>query len=518
MLNLFSSHDTYVFYEIMYFVIHLMKTHLISTNNIMNEISRIRQQFQSGQWPQFVEHIEIHNIRSWKGQGINFMYPITAIVGENGTGKSTVLKSLACCYEHPTLIKKTYYPSQFFIDTQWETLTDCKITYRIKRGDTSSTFSIRKPTQRWKYPKNRIKRNVFILDISRTLPLDATVGYAKLAKQAQNEVSDVVLSDDNRNQLSYILGRDYDTARFAKTEYDATKEVGLLGRGFGEISQFHQGAGEDATLDLFQVFESIPNNSLLIIDEVEASLHPKAQRRLIQYLLKLSRIKRLQIVVSTHSPYILHELPSEARVLLLPNERDELNIITNISTEFAMSKIDDSDNPELYLYVEDMEAEILIYEIIKHNDPNDNLIPRIKAVIVGPANVVQTMGRLSLNDKLPIAGIGVLDGDIQDTDGCINLPGTTPPELIVFKDLKDRQWPNLENRFGIGASSLFTILEEAMLLPDHHHWINYVGDRIRMSSKSVWQVLAQEWVKSCLPQDEHDRIMMSFTERLENIR
>ena len=74
----------------------------------MNEISRIRQQFQAGLWPQFIEYIEIENIRSWKGQGVNFMYPITAIVGENGTGKSTILKSLACCYEHPSEIKKTY--------------------------------------------------------------------------------------------------------------------------------------------------------------------------------------------------------------------------------------------------------------------------------------------------------------------------------------------------------------------------------------------------------------------------
>jgi predicted ATP-dependent endonuclease of OLD family len=90
--------------------------------------------------------------------------------------------------------------------------------------------------------------------------------------------------------------------------------VGLLQREWGEVSQFHQGAGEDATLDLFRTLQNVPQNALLVIDEVEASLHPRAQRRLIRFLLWLSRIKRVQIILSTHSPYVLEELPQEARV------------------------------------------------------------------------------------------------------------------------------------------------------------------------------------------------------------
>lgn len=475
-----------------------------------NDINRIRHQFQSGLWPQFVEYIELENLRGWKKQGVNFRFPVTAIVGENGTGKSTLLKSLACAYEHPVGIKKTYYPSQFFIDTQWETLTNCKISYRVKLGDSTRSFNIRKPTQRWKYPAERIKRNVFILDISRTLPLDATVGYAKLAKQAQEEVSNVVLSQENQNNLSYILGRDYSDARFATTDFDDKKQVGLLRREFGEMSQFHQGAGEDATLDLFQIFETLPNNSLLIVDEVEASLHPKAQRRLTKFLLTLSRIKRIQVVLSTHSPYVLEELPTEARVLLIPNEQGSISVVPNVSTEFSMSKIDDSDNPELYLYVEDIEAETLVYEILKKYDVDDQILSRVKCVVVGPANVVQTMGNLSSNNQLPIPGLGVLDGDIEESTGCLNLPGTNAPEVVVFGSLKDKNWPNLDARFGVGAGTLFTILDEATLNPDHHQWPIIVGDKVRMSGKNVWQVLVKEWVLECL----EEKVGEEFKEKI----
>jgi len=484
---------------------------------VATEINRIRDQFQSGLWPQFVEHIELTNLRSWNNQGINFRFPVTAIIGENGTGKSTLLKSLACAYEHPSDPKRTYYPSKFFIDTQWEQLTDCKISFRVKLGDSTRSFNIRKPSQRWKYPSERIKRDVFILDISRTLPLEATVGYAKLAKQSQEEVSDVVLSDENQNSLSYILGRNYLSARFATTDFDAKKQVGILEREFGEMSQFHQGAGEDATLDLFQLFETLPKYSLLIIDEVEVSLHPKAQRRLTKYLLTLSRKKRIQVVLSTHSPYVLEELPPEARILLVPNEQGAINIITNVSTEFSMSKVDDSDNPELYLYVEDAEAETLAYEILKKLDPDDQILPRVRCVVVGPANVVQTMGKLSTNNQLPVPGLGVLDGDIEESEGCISLPGEAAPEIMVFSALKAINWSNLDARFGIGAGTLFTILEEATLDPDHHRWSMIVGDKVRMGDRNVWQILAKEWVAECLDQEAGNSIKDAVLELLAKV-
>lgn len=150
------------------------------------------------------------------------------------------------------------------------------------------------------------------------MPLDASAGYARVAKLAVGEVSTEDISEEFRNHLSHILGREYTTARFAAPDINAARPVGLLGRDFGEISQFHQGAGEDTTLDLIQALQSVPNNSLVIIDEVEASLHPRAQRRLVRFLINQCRLKRIQIIISTHSPYILEELPTEARVLLIP--------------------------------------------------------------------------------------------------------------------------------------------------------------------------------------------------------
>jgi predicted ATPase len=475
------------------------------------EILRIREQHLNGQWPQFLESVEISGLRGWTGQVVEFKFPIVAIVGENGTGKSTVLKVAACAYKNES--GASYYPSTFFMETQWDHIHNVSLNYRIRQGSTVSSYKYSKPSQRWGYPEKQFRRSVFIYDVSRTLPLDATAGYAKIAKQASNEVSSTELNEEYRKGLSRVLGREYIKARFAATDVNKSHEVGLLTRDFGEISQFHQGAGEDATLDLFKALQQIPNYSLLIIDEVEASLHPKAQRRLIEFLLWYCRQKRVQIILSTHSPYILEQLPREARVLLLPGQ-SVLNIVHGISPEFAMSYIDENAHPELHVFMEDREAVTLLREIIVSHPDGPELLHRIDTQYVGPANVVQMLGKLGTINRLPYKSMGFLDGDIEESEGCVKLPGSTAPERVIFNDLKARNWPNLPERFGIGAGELFRYFEDAMLNVDHHAWTTEIGNHVKMSSNGVWQILCREWCNSCLSIDEKNRVIGKINDAL----
>jgi hypothetical protein len=93
-----------------------------------------------------------------------------------------------------------------------------------------------------------------------------------------------------------------------------------------------------------------------------------------------------------------------------------------------------------------------------------------------------------------------VDGDHKTLD-CLTLPGTFAPERVVFEQLRANNWSNLPERFGIGAGTLLTILEDTMLEPDHHKWNRIIGDQVRKSSTGVWEILANEWGKSCLPED-----------------
>jgi predicted ATPase len=467
------------------------------------EINTIRRQFQSSLWPQFLQMISIDGLRGWSGQAVEFNFPVVSIVGENGSGKSTLLKAAACVYDNKDKDKR-FYPSTFFVKTVWDKIEGIKIEYRVKRGPNVESFKITKPSERWRVPEKAPKREVFILDIARTLPLDASAGYAKIARSAASEIESAEISDEFRGRLSHVLGRDYKKARFATSNIDNKRQVGLLEREWGEISQFHQGAGEDATLDLFRTLQGLPEHSLLLIDEIEASLHPRAQRRLTRFLLWLARQRRVQVILTTHSPYVLQELPTEARILLLPGPQG-LSVVYGVSTEFAMSRLDDEVHPELYIFVEDREAETLLREILASSEQTAGLLHRISINPVGPSNVVAMLGGLGKEGRLPYKAVAIVDGDHADVN-CLSLPGTLAPERMVYADLKANGWPNLHNRFGVGAGTLHAALEDAMLEPEHHRWNVKVGDQVLKSSTSVWEILVSEWCKSCLDQEDRKSI------------
>lgn len=479
----------------------------------LGEINRIRDQFQGGLWPQFIERVEISGLRGWQGQAVQFKFPVSVIVGENGAGKSTVLKVAASAYERT---KETgYYPSDFFLDTHWDKLSKVELGYSIRTGETTSNFKIKKPTERWSFPEKRFSRRVYWFDVARTLPLDATAGYARVARLAAGEISNEALSDEYRAKLSYILGRDYQDARFAAPDVNEKRMVGLLRRGFGEISQFHQGAGEDTSLDLMKALQEVPKYSLIVIDEVEASLHPKAQRRLINFLIELSRERRVQIIVSTHSPYILEELPPEARILLIPTPNGP-NVVYGASPEFSLTKLDDISHPEAFLYTEDIFASIWAREILAAHPEGADILSHIKLTPVGSANVVAVMGNLASEGKLPQPGLGILDGDQDSKKGCINLPGKRAPEQVVFNGLREKNWGQLSNRFGIGAGSLHSYLEDAMLNEDFHIWPERVGDKILKSKTSVWETMTTEWCRTCLSEETREAFASSVKSILPN--
>lgn len=408
------------------------------------------------------------------------------------------------------------------MSTQWDRagLEGALIEYKVKLGSTERDLKWRK-SKDWGFtPKtNKPERNVFFLDISRTLPLDATAGYAKVAMTSNTEAGrETVLSNESIQDLSFVLGKHYTKARFTNTNVDESRDVGLLTKDCGEISQFHQGAGEDAILDMFKLLQDIPEQSLLIIDEVENSLHPQAQRRFVQYLIKCTKKKKLQVILSTHSPFVLDELPPASRIML-HSLADKKDIIYQVSTKYALNHIDDVEHPEIYVHVEDDEAIAMLWAILKTKTSQyDEYLKKIYPNVVGSYSVVKTLSDLALQSKLPYKSISIVDGDKRsECPRCLSLPGEIAPEKMVFEQLKELNWNKLDDRFGVGAGTLFKYLDDAMLIPDHHEWTTDIGNKIKQSKDTVWNVLVEEWCKQCLSNEEAEQFVQALQDEINRL-
>lgn len=477
------------------------------------EVKTIKERFLNNGWPQFLQSVRISGLRGWNGQEVRFHFPVVVVAGENGSGKSTVLKVAAAAYSHPQDRNLSFYPDTFFPDTAWDVISGVSLQYRVRLGDDEIDYALRKPTRRWRGFDKRPKRHVILQDISRTLPLDATVGYARIAKRAAEGPTQTTFDETFRMYYSSIMGRPYSKLRLSSSTIDSTKPVGVVEWG-NQYSEFHQGAGEDATLDLMRVLIDVQKYSLIVIDEIEASLHPRAQRRLIHFLLWLARTKELQIILSSHSSFILEELPDEARIVLIRHQSD-IQVLYGVSPNYALSRMDDYDRPDFYIFTEDQASSVVVMELLRYTG---NDVGRFKCKEVGPSNVVEILGRLGASARLPYAAFGVLDADKRPGKGTVCLPGNTAPEVQVFRDILAGQSAALGMRLETKESSVLAALEKAVSLPDHHQWIQSAARELSQSQDYLWETMVKVWVSHCLSPEQVREFIQMINEAVVKLR
>lgn len=186
-------------------------------------------------------------------------------------------------------------------------------------------------------------------------------------------------------------------------------------------SEKHFSLGELCVLKLLRLLKNVANNSMIIVDELEMALHPRAQVELLRYLERQAKAKSLTVIFSTHSVTLLKTI-DHSRIIYLEKQDDgEIRPIVGCFPTYAIGNIasDEEALPDIMLYVEDLFARDILssfYELFvneKYTDPT--LRPSAKIVPVGGFNEV--IGFLDRNRSvLPVSvkQMAVLDRDVSD--------------------------------------------------------------------------------------------------------
>jgi predicted ATPase len=474
------------------------------------EMRRLANAWDQNPWPQHLEWLEISGLRGWSGQRADFLFPLVAIVGENGTGKSTIIQAAASSYRIPGGIR-SFFASEFFPDTPWETVTNVVIRASVRQGPHSFVTSVRKPTTRWRGNPQRRERHVEYLDLRRTQPIYARTGYGRLAKNSIVEQESEDFDGNKLQRLSSVLGRDFTRARQSITNADPHRRVPVISFGGQDYSGFHQGAGESTVADLLAL--PLPQYGLILIDEIETSLHPRAQRRLIRDLAERARLERLQIIATTHSPYILEELPPQARLQIVVGMAGK-QVVRGVSPEFALSKMDEDLHPEADVYVEDDEARILIEEILSNSDRD--LLTRVVVTPYGASSVGRALGQMVEGNRFSRPTVVFLDGDQDTVPGCHTIPGDDAPERMVFTALADRNWQDVAGRINRSHANLVDTCQTAVTIPDHHDWIQSVADALVIGGNDLWRAMCISYVQHCLDEAATEAVTTAVRDAVEN--
>ncbi len=77
-----------------------------------SDIEKLRDKAKKQAYQKYLPKLRMLNVRSFENQEIYFTFPVTAIIGTNGGGKSTVLGAAALAY-------KSVRPGDFFSQIQY---------------------------------------------------------------------------------------------------------------------------------------------------------------------------------------------------------------------------------------------------------------------------------------------------------------------------------------------------------------------------------------------------------------
>jgi predicted ATPase len=179
----------------------------------------------------------------------------------------------------------------------------------------------------------------------------ATFEYYGVERVSEN----YLLSPVQLKHVNDILQKNYRAARYIKHKLydkDSFSPSVVFETNARSYSECFAGSGELAVVNYVLALEKLKDFDLLLLDEPETSLHPGAQKKLTEHLLRVVNEKHIQVIISTHSPTFVELLPSTALVVL--DEAPEgVSPRLNPKKSAAFEKLGQTDPTRITILTED---------------------------------------------------------------------------------------------------------------------------------------------------------------------
>lgn len=279
----------------------------LSPSELKIEMDKVRD----NKFYKYVKRVTLRNVRGFAEEVVDFRTPVTALIGTNGGGKSTILGAVALAYKN--IKPSKFFPKSFFGDdsmSEWE--IELEIVDKDSSKDRTITKSAKFKQSKWRR-ENFPDRHVEYIEIQRTVPAGELTKFKQFLAGNKSDFEETNLNPETIKYASAVLDKDLSGYKAIRKKSDTTSKmyVGMAASGSG-YSQFHFGAGEASIIETIDRIENASDNSLVLIEELENGLHPVAVKLFVQYLTNVSKRKKLQVIFTTHSQDAVNELEPDA--------------------------------------------------------------------------------------------------------------------------------------------------------------------------------------------------------------
>lgn len=283
-----------------------------------------------------IKSFNINNLGPISHLECNSLGRINLIIGPNQSGKTFLLKALYSALktvEQHKRGKENRTDKEILSDKLYWTFQTESLGNIVKKGETSLSFSMKScrgeqfvfsfgPSTTKKVPvdtntfeptdsnvvfipaKEIISIRDIIIDLRERSEFGFEEPYSDLAKSLKKTYKGrnyKAFSEARQNIINMIGGR---------LDYDETKKEWLFrdsSRRVYEVSSTSEGVKKVSILDVLLGNHYLDNNSIIIIDEIEANLHPAMINRFLDTIQLLAEAG-LQFFISSHSYFVIKRL------------------------------------------------------------------------------------------------------------------------------------------------------------------------------------------------------------------
>lgn len=341
------------------------------------------------------------------------------ITGPNGCGKTSLLVALSRM-RNPNAFAEGYRV------TGYDKYENSKITYDYN----GTAISYTKNDQRWSVTPKKEAKNIQAAFPYKVVSFLTTNGKRlyetpeQLLKVRRTEraaeptiisAMNTILGTTKFNELKYVQVK---SMKGRQVNLHRENKLYILKNSRGDkYSELSFSLGERLLLNALAFIESVTDNSLLLIDEIELALHPIAQVRFYQYLQEIVNSKKLTVIISTHSSSLVKV--AKHRFYLEPQSDGTIEVLCDCAPSYILKDIsaEDDNKPDVLFLVEDVMARRYLNYIICKYDTYEKFKLHYKIIYVGGydnvVKMVSQLGTIQPFDKRRIQALP--DKDAEDT-------------------------------------------------------------------------------------------------------
>lgn len=438
----------------------------MNDEELKETIYTIEKMKEKGIFNNYIEYIDFPYYKNLVPKTrINFKFPMTVLIGKNGSGKSSTLHAL---FGAP----HGYTCSDFWFSTELDPIAESgernRYFYGYKENNKSEIKEVIKTrmkrgseTKKEKFDYWETSRPVAkdgMISRERVSPVEKEVIYlnfkvelsafdkifyfskadleerknilrtrSKYLKRLFNEepmkfrgTQDnkmgkmEILSKDIVKKIGNILNKEYDSIKVAEHKLYKISGVSVYikTKFANDYSEANAGSGEIAIVQLVRRIENASEYSLILLDEPEISIHPGAQENLKIYLLEAIKRKKLQIIISSHSPSLISGLPSSAIKLFKTDKNGKFYVEENVDYQEAFFDIEDKVENKKIIICEDYAAKMIINKTLDRINKNQYF--QVEYYHGGEKTLIKNyMPTISLNEVLSKKVFMIIDGDMN---------------------------------------------------------------------------------------------------------